>query len=90
MSRLVLLLCLVCLAEGGKRGTDGRFSPGFCLVAVLTVGKKPWRVSLAGDCVVRILVLVFPLPVGQLFRMEEQEVTAGYAGSTFREGLRSL
>lgn len=85
MSCLVLLLWLVCLAEGGKRGIDGRFSPGFRLITVLTVGKKPWRVSLAGDCLVRILVLVFPFPVGQLFRMEEQEVAAGYAGSTSRK-----
>jgi len=39
----VLLLGLVCLAGGEKRGIDVRFSPGFCLIVVHAVGKKPWR-----------------------------------------------
>lgn len=78
----MLLSGLVCLAGGEKRGIDVRFSPGFCLIIVHTAGKKPWRVSSAGNCIGSIVVLpVLPSPVGQPPRMAEWEVTAVYAGS---------
>lgn len=66
MSCLLLLLGLVCLAGGRKRATDVRFSLDFCLIAVHAVGKKSWRMLLAGDCLGSIVVLfVFPSPSGQ-------------------------
>ena len=78
----MLLLGLVCLAGGEKSGIDVRFSPGFCLIIVHAVGKKPWRVSSAGNCIGSIIVLpVLPSPVGQPLRTEGWEVTAVHAGS---------